>query len=86
MSVVPQVGAPLLLRSGNSRCSSSYCSVHGWDASRVGGPLLSGRGARSSAADELPILDPVRLVGVGPEAAAAVGLILSVVPHKPHDL
>ena len=35
---------------------------------------------------QLPILDPMRLVGGGAEASVAVGLVILVIPLEPHDL
>src|SRR5574338_1428961 len=35
---------------------------------------------------QLPVLDPVRLVGFGAEAALAVGFVVLVVTLEPHDL
>jgi hypothetical protein len=40
----------------------------------------------SSRPSQLPVLDPVRLVGCGPQAGPFVSLILGVVSIKPDDI
>src|SRR5450830_59044 len=49
-------------------------------------PRQSSRGQAAPLGRELPVLDPVRAVGLGAEALVAVGLVILVVAFVPDDL